>query len=67
MAEQTTLTERQYLDAIDRRDQRILALEEATWALARTMIGEAVLPCGRAVMAEVMLAHLRERAEATRA
>lgn len=62
--DQTTPSERQYLDAIDRRDQRIAALEAQTWALARAMIGEAVLPCGRAVPAETMLAHLRQRAEA---
>lgn len=61
---QPTPSELQYLAAIDRRNQRIAALEAQTWALARTMIGEAVLPCGRAVPAETMLAYLRQRTEA---
>lgn len=64
MAEQTALTERQYLDAIERRDRRIRALEEATTALARTMLGKAVLPDGRAVPAEEMLSYLRQKVEA---
>lgn len=62
--DQTTAFEAAALRVAERREQRIAALEAATWALARAMIGEAVLPCGRAVPAEEMLAYLRQRAEA---
>jgi len=61
----STAFERAALNVIDRRDQYIAAVEEATWSLARAIIGEAVLPCGRAVRADEMLRYLRQRMEVT--